>query len=235
MTRRLKIGSILAVLLLAANVPNDQTVDFNGEVNETLRVNVTKQLNDSLVETHQLVTINSPGGSVAELHLILDQLAETDYDTYVKTFAASAAADTLMSTKGTIFADPDAVILLHGARVIGPLGNHITAPMVADMIKNMEQNPASNPDEIKYLKDLFKMLDTINMALFKRVMDRHPNVDKEMAFKKVFGEMRDDIFFTATELKALGFDISLEKPKKSDYNSVRIYEIVLETLKKLFM
>jgi ATP-dependent protease ClpP protease subunit len=227
----MKIGSVLALLLLSANIPNNQQVTFEGEVSDEMLLNIKAEVNDSIVEDHQLVYIDSPGGSVASLNNILDILGENKYDTYVNNMAASAAADTFMSAKGKIYATPGAMILLHGSRIIVG-GIHVTAPMIREAL---DAGKITDPGTREEYENIYKMLQTTNETLFQRVMDRHPNVNKDMAREVVFGNMEKDRFFSATELKEMGFDIIIEKPDFKSYEKVRLGEVVLKFLKKLFM
>lgn len=223
--KKTTLGLVLGASLLV--VPNDNTLQIQGEFSPEMVRSATDQLNDALDESRQLLLVNSPGGQVPSRDLIKDMLEGRTVDSYVKSFAASAAADTAFEVNGTIYVEKDAQILFHGAHVVGQDGQTYGQ---RDFELVLAQGAGLSKEQLLRVQFMVDMLKQINERSLESVLLRHPNVNKKVLLEDVYGNFERDGFVTGQKLKDLGFDVVLGAPDVSDYKTKSLLLILLNKL-----
>jgi ATP-dependent protease ClpP protease subunit len=138
--------AIAASVVTAFNtVKLDEEILVNGEFNATLFEKVHDNLLDDNRYVRHTLWITSPGGHISALSDIEATIENNDLnvDTYVKSYAASAAAITFLSGTNRMI-DENGVLVFHRARVMIDK----TTPLLASLVDYMLAHDAL-PDDLQ--------------------------------------------------------------------------------------
>jgi hypothetical protein len=177
-----------------------------------------------------LFSITSPGGSITDgQKLIVKMRYGVEVDTYVPVEAASMGTSLFLTGKKR-FAEPDAIFVFHGGHYGG---YERTEPMMRgylqyvtdgtkptsielgpDMIKRLDRNiEIKGRTAVKQIiQSMYRNLKVSNKAMVSRVADLMKK-PAEYVKKVVFGDFKEDVYFTGKQLHDMGLATHLGSPK----------------------